>query len=128
MGLREIPTDVLQMYSLASVGTADGSWAESVDLTRFVAADNELEMIGDGFFPDVDIEELAKDEDGQGNIFAGLETLDLHGNMLIALPMGLRRLQLLTSLNLVSCDLQIPWHWCFVVVDMSRLTCDPVSK
>ncbi len=32
----------------------------------------------------------------------GLETLDLHGNVLIALPLGLRRLELLTTLNLVS--------------------------
>lgn len=43
---------------------------------------------------------MADDEDSQGNIFAGLETLDLHGNTLIALPIGLRRLSMLTSLNL----------------------------
>jgi hypothetical protein len=101
LGLKEIPKEVLDMYSLESIGTYDGSWAESVDLTRFVAADNELEMIDESVFPDVDPEELAEDEDAQGSIFAGLETLDLHGNMLIALPPGLRRLTLLTSLNLV---------------------------
>ena len=101
MSLREIPTEVLNMYDLESIGKHDGSWAESVDLTRFVAADNELEMIEDAIFPDQDPEELANDEDGRGSIFGGLETLDLHGNMLISLPMGLRRLQLLTSLNLV---------------------------
>ncbi|KKY37801.1 putative leucine rich repeat family protein [Diaporthe ampelina] len=89
------------MYSLESIGKHDGSWAESVDLTRFVAADNELEMIDESVFPDVDPEELAEDEDAQGSIFAGLETLDLHGNVLISLPAGLRRLTLLTSLNLV---------------------------
>ncbi|KAK0704089.1 hypothetical protein B0T21DRAFT_353233 [Apiosordaria backusii] len=100
MGLREIPADVLNMYNLESVGQSDGAWAESVDLTRFVAADNELEMIADSVFPDVDVQEFADDEDSQGNIFLGLETLDLHGNMLISLPMGLRRLSLLTSLNL----------------------------
>lgn len=36
------------------------------------------------------------------DLCAGLETLDLHGNVLVALPIGLRRLQLLTTLNLVS--------------------------
>lgn len=93
------------MYNLESIGGSDGSWAESVDLTRFVAADNELEMIDEGLFPDADPEKLAEDEDAQGCIFGGLETLDLHGNMLISLPAGLRRLALLTSLNLVSAHL-----------------------
>lgn len=101
LSLKEIPREVLDMYSLESIGKYDGSWAESVDLTRFVAADNELEMIDESVFPDVDPEELAEDEVAQGSIFAGLETLDLHGNVLISLPAGLRRLTLLTSLNLV---------------------------
>ncbi|KAK4155622.1 hypothetical protein C8A00DRAFT_13379 [Chaetomidium leptoderma] len=100
MGLKEIPAEVLNMYNLESIGESGGAWAESVDLTRFVAADNELEMISDSMFPDVDAQELAEDEDSQGNIFAGLETLDLHGNILVTLPMGLSRLSLLTSLNL----------------------------
>ncbi|KAK4165645.1 hypothetical protein QBC43DRAFT_208425 [Cladorrhinum sp. PSN259] len=100
MGLREIPADVLNMYNLESIGGSGGAWAESVDLTRFVAADNELEMIADSVFPDVDPQAFVDDEDYQGNIFAGLETLDLHGNILVSLPMGLRRLTLLTSLNL----------------------------
>ncbi|KAK4234735.1 hypothetical protein C8A03DRAFT_18414 [Achaetomium macrosporum] len=100
MGLKEIPAEVLNMYNLESIGQPGSAWAESVDLTRFVAADNELEMISDAVFPDVDPQELAEDEDSQGNIFAGLETLDLHGNILVNLPMGLRRLSLLTSLNL----------------------------
>ncbi|OAA58450.1 Leucine-rich repeat, typical subtype [Niveomyces insectorum RCEF 264] len=101
MNLREIPSEVMKMYDPESMDVYDGSWAESVDLTRFVAADNEIEMIEDAIFPDLSPEELAEDEDGRGNIFGGLETLDLHGNMLISLPIGLRRLQLLTSLNLV---------------------------
>jgi hypothetical protein len=92
MGLREIPAEVLNLYNLESIGQSGGAWAESVDLTRFVAADNELEMISDSVFPDVDPQELAEDEDSEGNIFAGLETLDLHGNILVTLPMGLRRL------------------------------------
>lgn len=104
MELKEIPAEVMNMYNFESSG---GEWAESVDLTRFVAADNELEMISDDIFPDRDAQDMADDEDSQGNIFAGLEALDLHGNMLITLPMGLRRLTMLTSLNLVSHPLTV---------------------
>lgn len=99
MGFKEIPEEVMNMYNLESI---NGSWAEAVDLTRFVAADNELELINDDVFPDIDSREAADDEDAKGNQFGGLETLDLHGNVLIALPMGLRRLEILTTLNLVS--------------------------
>jgi hypothetical protein len=76
-------------------------------LTRFIAADNELETIGDDVFPDMDPRDLAEDDDARGNQFGGLETLDLHGNTLVSIPRGLRRLELLTTLNLVShpCDL-----------------------
>lgn len=101
MGLKEIPIEVLKMFNLEAIGATGGAWAECVDLTRFVAADNELEMISDTIFPDVDPQEMVDDEDSEGNIFAGLETLDLHGNILVTLPMGLRQLRLLTSLNLV---------------------------
>ena len=99
MELQEIPEDVMNMYNLESM---DGSWAEAVDLTNFVAADNEFELIGDNVFPDIDPRELVDDDDAKGNQFGGLETLDLHGNVLVALPLGLRRLGLLTTLNLVS--------------------------
>ncbi|KAJ4419862.1 hypothetical protein N0V85_000844 [Neurospora sp. IMI 360204] len=102
MGLKEIPIEVLNMYNLEAIGATGGAWAECVDLTRFVAADNELEMISDTIFPDVDPQEMVDDEESEGNIFAGLETLDLHGNILVTLPMGLRQLRLLTSLNLSS--------------------------
>ncbi|ROT42642.1 L domain-like protein [Sodiomyces alkalinus F11] len=102
LGFKAVPLDVLKMYDAETTGTYDGSWAESVDVTKFVAADNEFEEIDDAIFPDVTPEELGADEDGNGNIFAGLETLDLHGNMLISLPVGLRQLRLLTSLNLSS--------------------------
>ncbi len=88
MNLREIPADVMNMYSLESLGANDGSWAESVDLTRFVAADNELGMIADSVFPDTDPQVFSEEEESQGNIFGGLETLDLHGNMLIAATCG----------------------------------------
>lgn len=101
LGLKTVPLDILRMYDADMMGTYDGSWAETVDVSRFVAADNEFEEIDDAIFPDVTPEELDADEDSKGNIFAGLETLDLHGNLLISLPVGLRQLRLLTSLNLV---------------------------
>ncbi|KAI3330142.1 hypothetical protein F4824DRAFT_479590 [Ustulina deusta] len=103
MGLKDVPDEVLKMYDLESIGHADGSWAESVDLTRFVAADNELETIDDALFPDVDPNGFTSEEvDDRGRIFWGLESADLHNNMLISLPLGLRRLHQLTSLNLTS--------------------------
>ncbi|KAI0477128.1 L domain-like protein [Xylariaceae sp. FL0804] len=104
MGLKEIPDDVLKMYDLNSIGRSDGTWAESVDLTRLVAADNELEIIDDAIFPDIDPQDLAVEEDvdDRGRIFWGLESADLHNNTLISLPTGFGRLSLLTSLNLTS--------------------------
>ncbi|KAG9248400.1 hypothetical protein BJ878DRAFT_476556 [Calycina marina] len=96
MGLKVIPNEVMTMYDSES----GGSWAETVDLTRFVAADNEFELLGDDVFPDIDAREVTEDEDFKGNQFGGLENLDLHGNVLTALPFGLRRLELLTTLNL----------------------------
>ncbi|SPJ85116.1 related to receptor-like protein kinase 5 precursor [Fusarium torulosum] len=98
--LKEIPVEVLKMYDLESIG--DGSWAESVDLTRFVAADNEFEELDDFVFPDTNPASFDEEQASQGNIFAGLETLDMHGNLLINVPLGLRRLTCLTSLNLSS--------------------------
>lgn len=113
MGLKEIPDLVLKMYDLESIGRSDGAWAESVDLARFVAADNELETIEDAIFPDTDPSDLVDDDDdngGRGHQFAGLEFLDLHNNSLIALPKGLRHLHFLTSLNLV-CPPARPLMW-----------------
>ncbi|KAL7787873.1 hypothetical protein V8C37DRAFT_389328 [Trichoderma ceciliae] len=101
LGLKEIPGNVMKMYDLETIG-AGGSWAESVELTRLIAADNELEKLDDAMFPDRSLEELGDDEDGRGNMFGGLETLDLHGNRLLAVPMGFRRFTQLTTLNLSS--------------------------
>ncbi|KAI1050390.1 hypothetical protein LB506_001859 [Fusarium annulatum] len=98
--LKEIPVEVLKMYDLESIGTFDGSWAESVDLTRFVAADNEFEELDDFIFPDSNPSSFDEAQASQGNIFAGLETLDMHGNLLVNVPLGFRRLTCLTSLNL----------------------------
>ncbi|KAG6013986.1 hypothetical protein E4U54_006017 [Claviceps lovelessii] len=106
LGLKDIPPEVMNMYSLESIGGHGGSWAESVDLTRLVGADNEIEQLGDDIFPDKTLDSFEDnggyDEDEQGNIFGGLETLDLHGNILSAVPLGFRRLAHLTSLNLSS--------------------------
>ena len=107
MGLKEIPAEVMDMYNFDAINGHGGSWAESVDLTRFVAADNELEYLGDDIFPDIDPHESLDDDDSKGNQFGGLETLDLHGNLLKALPVGLRRLGLLTTLNLVNPPMQL---------------------
>lgn len=101
LDLKEIPVEVMKMYDLESIGTNDGSWAESVDLTRLVAADNELEKLDDFIFPDNAPESFNDDDSGQGNIFGGLETIDLHGNLLVDVPLGFRRLSYVTSLNLV---------------------------
>jgi hypothetical protein len=106
MGLKEIPAEVMDMYNFDAINGHGGSWAESVDLTRFVAADNELEYLGDNIFPDLDPHELLDDDYSKGNQFGGVETLDLHGNLLKALPLGLRRLGLLTTLNLVNPPVQ----------------------
>ncbi|KAL7910849.1 hypothetical protein GGI35DRAFT_492456 [Trichoderma velutinum] len=101
LGLKEIPSDVMKMYDLETIGAGE-SWAESVELTRLVGADNEIETLDDAMFPDRSPEELENDEEGRGNIFGGLETLDMHGNRLLAIPMGFRRFTQLTTLNLSS--------------------------
>ncbi|KFY59085.1 hypothetical protein V496_05816 [Pseudogymnoascus sp. VKM F-4515 (FW-2607)] len=113
MGLKEIPDEVMNMYNLENMNGQASSWAECVDLTRFVAADNELETIGDDIFPDIDARDSADDDDARGNQFGGLETLDLHGNTLISIPRGLRRLEMLTTLNLSNNKLQ---NECFEII------------
>lgn len=100
LGLKEIPMEVMKMYDMESMG-GSGNWAESVDLTRVVAADNEFEALDDFMFPDSSPDSLDEDENA-GQMFGGLETLDLHGNLLIGVPLGFRRLAHLTTLNLVS--------------------------
>lgn len=102
LGLKQIPVAVMDMYKLEEAGAIDGSWAESVDLTRLVAANNDLEKLEEAMFPDRSPDAFVEDPDCEGNIFGGLETVDLHGNLLTVLPTGFRRLPYLTSLNLVS--------------------------
>ncbi|KAF7559133.1 hypothetical protein G7046_g5020 [Stylonectria norvegica] len=100
--LKEMPVEVMKMYDLESVSKFDGNWAESVDITRLIAADNEFETLDDFIFPDSRPDALDETQAGQGNIFAGLETIDLHGNLLVGVPLGFRQLNCLTSLNLSS--------------------------
>ena len=103
MGLSEIPDDVLNMYKY---DPSDNSiaWGEIVDLTAIIAADNEIAFLPDKLFPDVDINAL-EDGDEDGPQFGGVLNLDLHGNTLGELPLGLRRLTQLTKLDLVSTEL-----------------------
>ena len=101
LGLKEFPEEVINMYNLDAFG-GGSSWAEAVDLKSLGAADNEFASIDDKIFPDVDPRAAVYDEDAPQSQFAGIEALDLHGNLLTTLPLGLRRLELLTALNLVS--------------------------
>ncbi|KAJ5187347.1 hypothetical protein N7449_010341 [Penicillium cf. viridicatum] len=103
--LKEIPKEVLAMYDYDPENSAN--WFENVDLVKFNAADNELEQISDATFPDINPEEFDPDSDDRGLQFGGLETLDLHGNILKSLPMGLRRLQNLRTLNLSNNSLDM---------------------
>lgn len=100
MGLSEIPSQVMSMYEYDPESNV--AWSEAVDLVRFVAADNDIERLPDDLFPDIDPTDFAEDLDATGPQFGGVETLDLHGNILKELPLGLRRLENLTVLNLVS--------------------------
>lgn len=105
MSLTEIPKEVLTMYDYDPDNSAN--WFENVDLVKFIAADNELERISDAVFPDIDPEDFDPDSDDRGLQFGGLETLDLHGNILKSLPNGLRRMQNLRTLNLSNNSLDM---------------------
>ncbi|KAI5782694.1 hypothetical protein EDC01DRAFT_223145 [Geopyxis carbonaria] len=90
--LKEIPAAVYKMYDsneddLTAPGDDNGpKWYESVDLVKMVAADNEIEVLG---------EELVQQ-------FGGLETLDMHNNLLKSLPSNLTQLSQLSILNLIN--------------------------
>ncbi|KAJ9604425.1 hypothetical protein H2200_011261 [Cladophialophora chaetospira] len=92
MKLKEIPTEVSKMYDPENSTT---NWAEMVDLTKLNASDNEIEELGEDFFPD-----LIRDDDETNHQFLGLEVLDLHRNHLQHLPLGFTILERLTTLNL----------------------------
>lgn len=101
LSLSEFPKEVNEMYNLERINQDHGEWYESVDLVRLIAADNELESLEDWVFPDVSTQAASDgDEDFCGNMFRGLESLDLHGNRLFRLPEGLRHLDRLKTVNL----------------------------
>lgn len=104
LDLKEIPKEVLTMYDYDA---NNANWFENVDLVKFIAADNELEEISDEVFPDINPEDLDPDSGDRGPQFGTIETLDLHGNILKSLPIGLRRLQNLRSLNLSNNSLDM---------------------
>jgi Leucine-rich repeat (LRR) protein len=94
-----IPSEIKHMYDISE--ESDVVWSECVDLTKFIAADNKLEALEDDVFPDKTNTELEDAEAADYNgLLRGLESLDLHSNLLKALPLGLRRLEKLRSLNL----------------------------
>ncbi|KAJ5225182.1 hypothetical protein N7468_006407 [Penicillium chermesinum] len=105
LSLTEIPEEVISMY-VFDPEKAD-NWFENVDLVKFIAADNDLAEIADAVFPDMDLEDVDPDSDERGPQFGGLESLDLHGNVLRSLPLGLRRLHQLRFLNLSNNDLRM---------------------
>ena len=105
LGLKQIPDEVMKMYDFDPNAGAD--WAETVDLVKLVAADNEFIELREDAFPDISVEELAESEEDVNFQFGGLEFLDLHGNLLNSLPCGLRRLQRLHTLNLANNNLDI---------------------
>ncbi|KAF2133448.1 L domain-like protein [Dothidotthia symphoricarpi CBS 119687] len=98
MGLKDIPDEVLNMYTYDPSDTSV-AWGEVMDLATIIAADNELANIPESMFPDVDVEDVI-DSDEAGPQFGGVQSLDFHGNVLRELPMGMRRLTQLSKLNL----------------------------
>ncbi|KIX04326.1 uncharacterized protein Z518_05193 [Rhinocladiella mackenziei CBS 650.93] len=96
MSLKRIPPEVMKMYEPEN---STINWAEMVDLVKLNAADNDIEELGDDIFPDYTESDFANDDE-KSNQFGGLEQLDLHRNQLQHLPVGLRRLERLHTLNL----------------------------
>lgn len=88
MGFKVIPTEIKRIYDIFN--DTDVSWTQFVDLSMFIVADNELEQLGGDIFPDVNHSELEDVEvPNYSGQFRGLETLDLHNNLL-ELPLGFK--------------------------------------
>ncbi|RMZ84719.1 hypothetical protein DV737_g929, partial [Chaetothyriales sp. CBS 132003] len=96
MKLEGIPGQVMSMYE---PNESCVNWAEVVDLVKFNAGDNEITHLDDHVFPDLSLGEATDSED-KSNQFGAIAALDLHNNQLNRLPLGLRRLERLTLLNL----------------------------
>ncbi|KAL8854435.1 MAG: hypothetical protein Q9221_000705 [Calogaya cf. arnoldii] len=93
MRLKVFPQEVLDMDSM----TDGPAWYESVDLVRLNAADNEMEDLG---WDQFDESAASANKPAPTDLFAGLQTLDLHGNHLHILPSLLPNLNHLTVLNI----------------------------
>lgn len=100
MGLKEMPEEVVKMYKY-DPNEGSVAWGEVVDLTVLIAADNELQALPEEMFPDVDYSLAMESDDDDGPQFGGIQTMDLHGNVLRELPNGLKHLSQLSKLNLV---------------------------
>ena len=101
LGLSGIPEEVTRMYDQEAANAGGIAWYECVDLVRLNAADNGIKELDDSLFPDIlsgAVNEM--DEDQPDRVFASLELIDMHGNSLSTLPIGLARLDRLTNLNL----------------------------
>ncbi|KAJ5128481.1 Leucine-rich repeat typical subtype [Penicillium atrosanguineum] len=117
LSLKEIPKEVIDMY----VFDPDAkNWFENVDLVKFIAADNELQEVADATFPDIDLMDLDPDSEERGPQFGALESLDLHGNLLKSVPMGIRRLHQLRFLNLSNNTMSM--DKLHVVLEIASLT------
>ena len=101
LDLTEMPSEVMSMYDVDSLAASGTAWYDSVDITRLVAADNRFEVLSEEIFPDRTTEDLQSiNDETKGPLFGALEFLDMHGNVLTTLPVGLRHLFQLTHLNL----------------------------
>ena len=57
MSLKEIPDAILTMYQYDANDTTI-AWGEVVDMTVMIAADNELDVLPEAMFPDVDGDDI----------------------------------------------------------------------
>ncbi|POS87837.1 hypothetical protein EPUL_000744 [Erysiphe pulchra] len=104
MGLKDLPQEVLNMFNPDNMG--DISWGEVVDLNKLIAADNEIEELPVDAFPDVDPSSISEHDEIKACQFYSLETIEMRGNKLRNLPLGLRRLENLIRLNLSGNQLE----------------------
>ncbi|ORZ01519.1 hypothetical protein BCR43DRAFT_434119 [Syncephalastrum racemosum] len=88
--LKTIPSEVWDMYHVdpnkivVDFGSSGDAWYDNEELTKFIAADNQLEYIDERI----------------GQEFGALTSIDLRSNLLKGLPDSIAQLQLLTNLNL----------------------------